>query len=186
MSKQLTTKDILDFTEAQKAGDKPGKGEDKTIISLALGKPKRSHAKLIPLRRKQFLQEYYKTGNMAASALKVGVVRNSIVDLMKRDEDFNAAVKYVEDLQTDKLEEVSLQLASSPSRDGFPDRKLQLTSRRPEKYNPKQEIDIKHTVTDDTYLPEIRRILSQYVSSRDGAVEAKYTKCNDNNELEER
>ena len=157
--------------------------QEKTLIKLSVGKPIRKSAKLTKQKRKIFLQEYYKTGNMATSALKVGVSRNAITYLMERDEEFSNAVKYVEDIHMDKLEEVSLNLASQPTREGFNDRKLLLMANRA-KYNPKQEITVNQTINEGNYLPEIRKILSQYVSKKDTAIEATYTNINENNNLE--
>ena len=38
-------------------------------------------------------------------------------------------------------------MSLQPSREGFQDRRLQLQARRPEKYNPRVEVDIKQEVT---------------------------------------
>ncbi len=183
MSKQLTTKQILDYTEAQQTGDNLRTGD---VMILDVGKSLRKDAKMSPKKRRLFLETLSKSFNITKACQTVGISYQGFHYLKSNDEVFNKAYLQVREAYLHQMQQVSFQVACDPTHKGYNDRRLQLQAFMPDRYNPKQEIEVKHTVTDDTYLPEIRRILSQYVSSRDGAVEAKYTKCNDNNELEER
>ncbi len=181
MSKQLTTKQILEYTEAQQNNEKP----ENNVLILDVGQSLRSNAKMTPEKRVEFFDALSQEFNITKACAKVGISHQAFLKLNNKDAKFNAAFEQVKFAWLHQQQAVSFKVGCDPTHKGYNDRRLNLQAYLKE-YNPKQEIDIKHTVTDDTYLPEIRRILSQYVSSRDGAVEAKYTKCNDNNELEER
>ena len=162
------------------------KTDTEAKVMLTLGKPIRSNAKLTRPKRKQFLQEYHKTKNKSRSAIKVGVTVQAINKLIKSDEEFRAAFEFVNDLALDDLEEVSFNLGSSLTREGFNDRKLLLMANRPEKYNPKTEIDVKVDINNENYTQEMRRILGQYVTSKDRAITTTYRNINDNNDLEKK
>lgn len=149
--------------------------ENTALVELNVGKPFRKPAKLTAPKRKQFLEQYAKTGNMQKSAISIGVTRQSIYELAQRDDNFKKALEYVEDLITDSIEEVSLNLSLQPTRDGFNDRKLQLTARRPLKYNPKHELTIDHTIKVEHSLPKIREMLSRYGN----AIDANYNEINE-------
>jgi hypothetical protein len=150
------------------------KSDTEAKIVLTLGKPVRRSAKLTPKKRKLFLQEYHKTKNKSRAAIKAGVTPQAINKLLESDTDFKQAFDFVNDIALDDLEEVSFKLGSSLTREGFNDRKLLLMANR-SKYNPKQEIDVNHTINVEQSLPKIREILSRY----GGAIDCKYSEIND-------
>ena len=121
--------------------------ENTSLVTLNLGRKLQRPGKLTKSKRKKFLEHYAKTGNFSQAALQIGMARKNIYEYMQRDQDFKDSFQFVEDHLTDTIESVSLQVALQPTRESFNDRKLQLQARRPEKYNPKTEIDIKHEIT---------------------------------------
>jgi hypothetical protein len=146
--------------------------QNTSLVTLNVGRKLQRPGKFTPAKRKQFLEHYAKTGNFSQSALQVGLSRDAIYKYLESDEDFKKSFQYVEDHITDTIEQISLQVAIQPTRESFNDRKLQLQARRPEKYNPKQEIDIKHQIT----LKNADQVASQILSenSLQSAISADY------------
>jgi hypothetical protein len=130
-------------------------------LDIDVGKPLRpSVTKLTRTKRRRFLEYLATDGfNITRAAAKVGVSRNTIFSAMKRDAQFKAAYDYVVDAYLDKVEETTIQVAVSPSRDGFNDRKLLLQARRPETYGQKLQIDQRSEVKVEISLSELDRIL---------------------------
>lgn len=154
--------------------------EETSLVQIDVGKSikRPDQAKLTPAKRRKFLEVYANTGNMSKAAAAVNVSRNAIYWLKKHDDKFKKAYDYIEDIITDQLEEVSLNLASLPSREGFQDRKLQLMARRPEKYGSKTEVNVNNNVSFNMSVPEVRRILSNQGKENENSAnieEAEYT-----------
>jgi hypothetical protein len=126
------------------------------------GKPeiKPFNAKLTKNKRKLFLKYLAERYNKTVAAAKVGVTVSAINDLLKRDERFKKAYDYVLDFHLDKCEESMFVVAAEPSREGFQDRKLALTTYRREIYGDRTEINLQHNITVTNSGPEIRRILA--------------------------
>lgn len=133
------------------------------LLTLDVGKalrPNHHSLKLTTKKRKQFLQVFAETGNVSRSAATVKVNRASIMQLVGRDEKFKAAFQAVKDFHADQMEEVSINLAQQPTREGLGDRKLQLQRLRPEEYAPKPQVEIKQQITVNNSSREADRILS--------------------------
>jgi len=125
------------------------------------GKPLQPHkAKLSRKKRKEFLQFLSQRFNKTLAATKVGVTIQSINDLLQRDPKFKNAYDFVLEHHLDNAEEAMFIVASSPTREGFNDRKLALTTHRRGIYGERQEINLQHNITVTNSDPEIRRILS--------------------------
>jgi len=142
------------------------------LITLNVGKPTLRSHKLTSTRRKQFLEVFSKTANITKACDAIKVSRKAIYDLIERDPDFKASFEEIDNRITDALEEVSINVAIQPTRESFNDRKLQLQARRPDKYNPKTEIDIKHQITLKNADQVASQILSEY--SLQSAISADY------------
>ena len=112
------------------------------VIDLQVGQPKRQPAKLTSKKRRILLEQLTKEWNVTKAALKVGVHRAQFYTLLKSDPKFNLAYKQIEQAYLDKIESVSISQSLQPSRDGFPDRKLQLQSRRSDVYGQKPTVQI--------------------------------------------
>lgn len=139
--------------------------KDISLITLNVGRPIRRSHKLTPAKRKEIIEYLLNTGyNISGAAMKVGVAPNSIYDLMERDANFKSAVNQVKTIYLDSLEDVSMKVASVPSRDGFNDRKLMLQAHRRDQYLPDRQtnINVGIQVNNTTSVPEIRQNLQRY------------------------
>ena len=130
-------------------------------IPINVGRPTRSPAKLTSKKRKQFLELLCRNWNITKAAHDIGVSREAITQLMQRDEIFKSAVEMIRDAYLDKIESVSLLVASQPTREGFNDRKLQLQAFRKE-YMPAQQIDIKHSIDIANSMAQMDQILQSF------------------------
>ena len=110
-------------------------------VPMQVGKPLRKGAKLTGLKRKKILEFLAKEWNVSKAALLAGVTRHAIIDLAERDLTFKESMQRIKDYYIDNVESIGLTVATIPSREGFNDRKLMLTSHRDE-YKPKPEIQI--------------------------------------------
>ena len=134
--------------------------DDKYIIPLNVGAPRKQPAKLTPKKRKIILESLSEEWNLSLAASKVGVTGPAIDQLVKRDPTFKEAFERVERAYLDKIEAISVSKAMDPSRDGFPDRKFQMENRRPEVYGRTPEVVIAQQINLDTNT-EVKSILSK-------------------------
>lgn len=132
------------------------------LITLNVGRKLQKPGKFTPAKRKQFLEHYSKTGNFSQSALNINMSRQSVIEYLQRDPIFKQAFDEVENHFTDNIEEVSLSMSLQPARDGFQDRRLQLMARRPEKYNPKIQVEVDTTIRIDQAPGKAREILGTH------------------------
>lgn len=134
------------------------------LVVLDVGKNLTRRGKLTPAKRKKFLEYLSHNWNISAAAAHIGVSRQSIIDLREKDKNFVAAMDAIKDHYLDCTEDVSLQVALRPSRDGFNDRKLMLQAHRREQYLPDRQtnINVGIQVNNTTSVPEIRQNLQRY------------------------
>jgi hypothetical protein len=122
-----------DTTYAKAANEEKDENNSSIVnIPLNLGKPLRKNAKLTAPKRRIFLELLLQNWNISMSATMIGVTREAIFALKERDPHFKSAMNRVHQCYLDKLENVSLTVASQPTREGFNDRKLQLMAHRDE------------------------------------------------------
>ena len=140
--------------------------EDNYIIPMNVGAPKRFPAKLTAKKRKIVLESLSKEWNVSLAASKVGCSAPAIDQLRERDPVFKAAYKRVERAYLDKIEGISVSMALDASRDGFPDRKLQLQSRRKNVYGIQPEVQTNIQINIDT-SNEMKSILSRIMPDND-------------------
>ena len=107
-----------------------------------------------------FLSEYAKTFNITNAAYKAGVSRRVIYKTMTLDAEFKDKVQDVKDAFLDTMEQSSVYVGSQQDARGFNDRKLQLTTHRPEIYAPRPEIQTNIQVNIES-SGEVKSILSK-------------------------
>ena len=107
-----------------------------------------------------FLSEYAKTFNITNAAYKAGVSRRVIYKTMTLDAEFKDKVQDVKDAFLDTMEQSSVYVGSQQDARGFNDRKLQLTTHRPEIYAPRPEIQTNIQVNIES-TGEVKSILSK-------------------------
>ena len=115
---------------------------NESIIPLKVGSPKKLPAKLTKPKRVKVLESLSKEWNVTKAASKIGVSRQAVFQLVERDPIFKKAFQAIEQAYLDKIESVSVDMACTPTREGFNDRKLQLMSRRREVYGQQPEVQI--------------------------------------------
>lgn len=100
-------------------------------IDLAnVGKPKRAR-KFTVQRRRIFFTELMRDFNITRAAHAAGVNRDIVAMTKQRDAAFRAKFEEIEMAVLDQAASVNVILSQTASREGFPDRKLLLTTRHP-------------------------------------------------------
>jgi len=130
-------------------------------ISINVGKalrPFHAGTKLIPSKKKKFLEYLTKQWNVTAAATSIGVTRQAIAYALENDEQFAIAYQQVKDGNLDFLEDTSFTVACQPDHKGYNDRKLLLQAHRKE-YSPKQDIGIDIHVNVNLSGIEVSRML---------------------------
>lgn len=138
--------------------------EDKYIIPLNVGNPKRYPAKLTAPKRKIVLESLSEEWNVSLAASKIGCSRQAIEQLTERDPVFQKAYERVEQAYLDRIEGISVTMACEASRDGFPDRKLQLQSRRRDIYGQKPDTAIQVNIASENAHIELKNLLDKPVT----------------------
>ena len=134
---------------------------DTNVTEIPINELKRLRSlKLSTKRQKIFLSEYAKTFNISKSAYKSGVSRTVIYKTMAMDTEFKQNVQDVKDTYLDTMEQSSVYVGCQPDARGFNDRKLQLTTHRPETYAPRPEIQTNIQVNIES-TGEVKSILSK-------------------------
>lgn len=159
--------------------------EDNVMI-LDVGKSLRTDAKMTAKKRKLLLESLANEFNITRACRSVGITVQGFYKLLSNDEKFNAAFEEVKFAYLHEMQSVSFKVGLDPTHKGYNDRKMQFQAFMPQLYNPRQEIDLQVSINNTNYTQEMRRILSQYVTSRDKAVTTTYRNINENNNLKEK
>lgn len=128
-----------------------------TITSIRKEKKKLTVKKLNQVIRYLATQSF----NLTAAGANIGVCRHTLYNELKTNESFQKAFDVIRDAYLDQIENVSVNVALLPSREGFNDRKLQLQSHRRKVYGDKQLVDISQTITIQNAEKITRSILAQ-------------------------
>ena len=134
---------------------------DQNVTAIPISKlEKLRKLKLTKTKQAIFLNEYANTFNISKASYKAGISRQTVYQTMKVDDIFKKNFQDVKDGFLDQMEQSSVYVAQQPDARGFNDRKLQLTTHRPETYAPRPEIQTNIQVNIES-TGEVKSILSK-------------------------